>query len=186
MRWANIRFLSNYQESKNTRTGRLSRNYTWTRNSLAGAISWCRCTKMGSSPRCLKRRVFWWLPTKPAQWSCFPFTCGLLVCICLYWTSNVNHHDCLHFLHFLSFQINLISYVPFTRMPDHLPSIEGLEYIATMELALIEYIIDSKLVAFHRHYSYMCSICGNFSIMLAFIDIYIYFFYKHMKDMYVH
>lgn len=71
-------------------------------------------------------------------------------------------------------------------MPDHLPSIEGLEYIATMELALIEYIIDSKLVAFHRHYSYMCSICGNFSIMLAFIDIYIYFFYKHMKDMYVH
>lgn len=35
-------------------------------------------------------------------------------------------------------------------MPDNLPSIEDLEYIATMELALIEYIIGSKMVAFHR------------------------------------
>ena len=69
-------------------------------------------------------------------------------------------------------------------MPDNLPSIEDLEYIATMELALIEYIIGSKMVAFHRHYSYMCSICGKIFITLAFIDI--FFFYKYMKDMYVH
>lgn len=70
-------------------------------------------------------------------------------------------------------------------MPDHLPSFEDLEYIATMELALIEYIINSKMTAFHRHCTYMCSIVKNFSPHW-FLLIYIYFLYKHMKDMYVH
>lgn len=130
MRWANIRFLSNYQESKNTRTGRLSRNYTWTMNFLAGAISWCRCTKTGSSPRCLKRKVFWWLPTKPAQWS--------------------YHHllvDCLYaYMSVLNFQCE----------PSRLPSFPPLFIFSDQSHFLCPIYTHARSSTFHRGFGIYC------------------------------